>query len=71
MGAVDHAVQTAMASVTSQLERTERRLELVEGQHARCQTDLGELRDELADRKAEIDRLMAGRVAAIGEEAPR
>lgn len=71
MGAVDHAVQTAMASVTGQLERTERRLEVVEDQHDVCERNLREVRDELAERKAEIDRYMAGRIAGYAEKAPK
>ena len=67
MGAVDHAVQTAMSSVTSQLERTEGRLEIVEAQHEDCERNLREVRADLdaskrerAELKAEIDRLMTG-----------
>jgi chromosome segregation ATPase len=74
MGAVDHAVQTAMGSVTGQLERTEARLEIVEAQHEDCQRNLQSVRTDLdasrqqydrerAELKAEIARLMAGPVA--------
>lgn len=52
MGAVDHAVQTAMQLVTERLER-------VEAQHEQCQENLQEIRDELAEAKAEIARLKA------------
>lgn len=64
MGAVDHAVQTAMTLVTDRLAK-------VEGQHEACEDSLREVRSELAERKAEIDRLMSGRVAAFGEGAPK
>jgi len=81
MGAVDHAVQTAMASVTGQLERTETRLQAVEDQHAECERNLALVRLDLESSKrdatqerqellAQIDSLMNGRVAAIGEAAP-
>lgn len=50
MGAVDHAVQTAMQLVTDRLER-------VEAQHAECQENLQEIRDELAEAKSQIARL--------------
>lgn len=63
MGAVDHAVETAMRVVTD-------RLETVERQHTACEASLREVRDDVdglrrerADLKAEIDRLMAGPVA--------
>jgi hypothetical protein len=56
MGAVDHAVETAMNLVTDRLER-------VEEQHAECQESLREVRDELAETRAEIARLLVGRVA--------
>lgn len=62
MGAVDHAVQTAMTLVTDRLEK-------VEAQHAQCETNLREVRAEVdaltrerAEQKAEIDRLMSGPV---------
>jgi uncharacterized protein YlxW (UPF0749 family) len=83
MGAVDHAVQTAMSSVTGQLDRTEKRLEVVEKQHDECEANLSAVRADLdktirhhererARDKAEIDRLMAAaRVAVFGEEAPK
>lgn len=82
MGAVDHAVQTAMSSVTSQLERTEGRLEIAEAQHEDCERNLSKVTrrvDELerdhakerAELKAEIDRLMAGPVAHTGALAPK
>lgn len=64
MGAVDHAVQTAMTLVTDRLEK-------VEDQHNECQEHLQEVRKELAKSQREIDRLMAGRVASWGEEAPQ
>lgn len=64
MGAVDHAVQTAMTLVTDRLEK-------VEAQHEDCQDKLQEVRDDLAAAKAEIDRLMQGRVAKVGEKAPK
>jgi hypothetical protein len=44
MGAVDHAVQTAMSSVTGQLDRTEKRLEVVEKQHDECEANLSAVR---------------------------
>lgn len=71
MGAVDHAVQTAMQSVTGQLERTEKRLEVVEDQHKACERNLREVRLELDERRSTIDRLMAGRVAGYDEEVPQ
>jgi chromosome segregation ATPase len=71
MGAVDHAVQTAMQSVTGQLERTEERLERVEGQHQECEANLANVRADLAEAKAEIDKLMSGRIAVPGEPAPK
>jgi exonuclease VII small subunit len=61
MGAVDHAVQTAMSSVTSQLERTEERLEKVEGEHEECRANLLEVKEDLASARQEINRLMNGR----------
>lgn len=70
MGAVDHAVQTAMGLVTD-------RLELVEKQNRECENNLREVKDDLAaskrDReelKSEIARLMAGPVAGFAEKAP-
>lgn len=58
MGAVDHAVQTAMTLVTVRLER-------VEGQHEECERNLAEVRDDLAGAKAEIARLLsAGQTAS-------
>lgn len=81
MGAVDHAVQTAMSSVTGQLDRTELRLEVVEKQHHECEANLREVRRDLEETKrhheqerstlkAEIARLMGGRIANYGEKAP-
>lgn len=63
MGAVDHAVQTAMQTVTSQLERTEKRLGTMENQHQECQEHLEEVRDKLTTAQREIDRLMLGPIA--------
>lgn len=63
MGAVDHAVQTAMKLVTDRLEK-------VEKQHIQCENDLADVRiwlnvseRERAELRAEIDRLMGGKVA--------
>lgn len=71
MGAVDHAVQTAMALVTG-------RLEIVERQHTECEANLREVRSEVdelkrerADQKAEIDRLMGGEVPAYAPAIPK
>ncbi len=75
MGAVDHAVQTAMSSVTGQLDRTEKRLQAVEDQHEQCERNLVEVgrkldavtRDaaqERAELLSQIDRLMATGPAA-------
>lgn len=64
MGAVDHAVQTAMTLVTERLEK-------VEAQHGECEKNLREVRDELAEAKAEINRLMLGPIANYGDRAPR
>ena len=70
MGAVDHAVQTAMESVTGQLERTEKRLGTMEDQHAECERNLGDMNRRLDDSerersalKSEIDRLLSGPIA--------
>jgi len=63
MGAVDHAVQTAMQLVTE-------RLEVVERQHNECQEHLQEVRETLTSAREEISRLMKGRVANWGEKAP-
>lgn len=63
MGAVDHAVSTAMDLVTVRLEK-------VEQQHYDCERSLRDLRQELHESKMEIDRMMAGRVAAWGEKPP-
>lgn len=60
MGAVDHAVQTAMTLVTERLER-------VEGQHEACEVSLRDVNGRLDEAKREIDRLMAGRIAPAGE----
>lgn len=64
MGAVDHAVQTAMTVVTDRLEK-------VEKQHAECETSLREVNQRLdaserarTSLKDEMDRLMAGPVAS-------
>lgn len=66
MGAVDHAVQTAMATVTAALDRTEARLGLVEAQHSDCQKKLALLHQRLdaSERereaiKAELERVLA------------
>lgn len=66
MGAVDHAVQTAMKLVTDRLEK-------VEDQHAQCEADLSAVRIRLdgaererSELRAEIDRMMAGGVASYG-----
>lgn len=59
MGAVDHAVQTAMQSVTGQLTRTEERLEKVEGQHEDCERNLAEVRKEAAEARAEAEKARA------------
>lgn len=78
MGAVDHAVETAMSSVTGQLQRTDERLQAVEKQHAECEANLAKvnLRLDAADREkadlaAEIERLMDGPVAVVGQPAPK
>lgn len=72
MGAVDHAVQTAMAAVTAALERTEARLGLVEAQHGDCQTKLALVHQRLdasererAAIKAELDRVLTTRLKAV------
>ena len=66
MGAVDHAVETAMRVVTN-------RLEVVEGQHQACDALLREVtrRLDASERErlaltAQIDRLMSGHVAEYG-----
>lgn len=56
MGAVDHAVQTAMNLVTDRLER-------VEEQHAECQESLQEVRNELGDTRAKLSELLRERAA--------
>lgn len=63
MGAVDHAVQTAMRVVTD-------RLEVVEGQHKECEANLRDVRSDLDHAKSEITRLMTGPVALPGERPP-
>lgn len=62
MGAVDHAVQTAMKLVTERLEK-------VEGQHEACETQLVEVKNRLdnsererRDLREEISSLMRGNV---------
>lgn len=66
MGAVDHAVETALKAVTD-------RLQVVEAQHAHCDAELREVKDRLdgseRDRrelKLHIDRLMSGEVPGYG-----
>lgn len=63
MGAVDHAVQTAMNLVTDRLTR-------VEAQHEDCEAKLDIVRADLAISRREIDRLMEGRVASLWEPPP-
>lgn len=77
MGAVDHAVQTAMGITTDRLEKTEARLDFVEAQHEDCERNLREVRGELSeitrDRdelKAAIDRLMSGDIPGYAPRAP-
>ncbi|HPA37374.1 MAG TPA: hypothetical protein PLV04_01415 [Phenylobacterium sp.] len=72
MGAVDHAVQTAMSAVTAALERTEARLGLVEAQHGDCQTKLTLVHQRLdasererAAIKAELDRVLSTRLQTV------
>lgn len=62
MGAVDHAVSTAMELVTTRLEK-------VEGQHEQCETTLETVRSDLSEAKDEIARLMRGEVPAYEMKA--
>lgn len=78
MGAVDHAVETAMSSVTGQLERTEDRLVRIEAQHEDCERNLQGVRNDLADEQRQraelqdnIDRLLQGPVALVGQQPPK
>ena len=70
MGAVDHAVQTAMSTVTDQLDRTEERLKVVEGQHHACEVSLREVNARLDEAKREIGRLMSEPAAHYPGERP-
>lgn len=77
MGAVDHAVQTAMDVTSKRLEKTEGRLDHVEAQHEECERNLAIVRADLATEKLEraelqanIDRLMSGGPALYGQKAP-
>lgn len=63
MGAVDHAVQTAMTLVTDRLEK-------VEGQHEACEATLQTVRQDLTEAKDEIARLMRGEVPVYEPKAP-
>jgi septal ring factor EnvC (AmiA/AmiB activator) len=62
MGAVDKAVETALSSVTHQLTRTDERLKAVEEQHHDCERNLEEVRTQLHDSRAKIEKLMNGAV---------
>lgn len=63
MGAVDHAVETALKGVTAELGRVYERLETIETNHEQCETDLAESK-RAADRlQRQIDALMDGKPA--------
>lgn len=70
MGAVDHAVQTAMASVTSEVDRLNTQVTNMHAQHERCEAELEDGRIERVQLRRQIDGLMAGRVARPGEAPP-
>lgn len=78
MGAIDHAVETAMGSVTGQLERTDARLMNIEAEHRQCRDDLAAVQSRLdaserdrAELRAKIDELMAEEIARYpGQGAP-
>lgn len=74
MGAVDHAVETALSSVTQEVERLNKQVvelrEQARVEHEDCQLQLKGIRSEAQSAKAEaerlrgeIDQLMRGRVA--------
>jgi hypothetical protein len=63
MGAVDKAVETALASVTKQLETTDYRLRVAEEHRAICERELDDVKDRQIHLQREIDRMMAGPVA--------
>lgn len=71
MGAVDHAVTTAMASVTEEVGRLNKKIELVETKHERCEAELEDGRRERETLRREIADLMSGRVAQPLERAPK
>ena len=55
MGAVDHAVQTALESVTSECKRLNLDIASLRAEHARCLVETHEMRTQ-------IDALMKGNI---------
>lgn len=63
--------KTVVEAVTTRLEHTERRLDLVEEQHADCEQNLREVNHKLDNAQREIDRLMQGPVADYTPRIPK
>lgn len=70
MGAVDHAIETALKSVTGEVDRLNTKIEQVEAKHEVCEHELQASRDERAELRAQIAVLMAGPVAPFGAKPP-
>lgn len=75
MGAVDHAVETAMKSVSAQLDRTDGRLAKMEAAEAACRIELAGVKERLdgsererAALRGQVDQLMAAPVATYPEQ---
>lgn len=70
MGAVDHAVTTAMASVTDEVGRLNKKIEAVEGKHERCEAELEDGRRERGALRRQIEELMLRPVARPFDQPP-
>lgn len=64
------AVDRAMKSVSEQLGRTDARLEHVEAQHENCERRLEEEQRARRELQANIEKLMAERVAGPWDKPP-
>lgn len=61
----------ALKILTEQLKSADERMEHMAGRVERVESQHDECQERLSELRAEIDRLMSGRVAAWGEKPPR
>jgi hypothetical protein len=61
LGATVEALSTQLQAADDRMDRFGERLDDCHEQHEKCEASLGEVRDELAESRRQIERLMNGR----------